>query len=99
MTMLLSLAALAAALPAASAPPPATLRVATADLDLASAQGRTRLDRRLHRAARAVCGEPYGFDLAGQNAARRCRVATVQIAQSAATARGMVPVQVAMTRR
>jgi len=50
--------------------------VRTADLDLASANGQRRLDRRLVRAVNQACGIASDADLAGSNAVRRCREVT-----------------------
>ena len=89
MTILLSLAALAAAVPAVPATPAPTRIVHHGDLDLTSARDRLKLDRRLFRAAAEVCGETEisRFDVAGQNAARSCRTATVSAARTEAAAR------------
>jgi UrcA family protein len=48
--------ALALAAPAFAADKAATAKVAYGDLDLSSDSGIDRLERRLHRAARQVCG-------------------------------------------
>lgn len=47
--------------------------VRTADLDLGSADGQRRLDRRLVEAVNQACGMASDADLAGSNAVRRCR--------------------------
>ncbi len=47
--------------------------VRTADLDLGSADGQRRLDRRLVQAVNQACGTVSDADLAGSNAVRRCR--------------------------
>ena len=47
--------------------------VRTADLDLASSEGQRRLDHRLARAAREVCGTASDVDIEGKNAVRECR--------------------------
>ena len=47
--------------------------VSTADLDLSTPVGRSRLDVRLAHAAEQVCGPTSSIDLAGANAARQCR--------------------------
>ena len=47
--------------------------VRTADLDLASAEGRKALNHRLSIAARDVCGVASDADLEGKNDVRRCR--------------------------
>jgi len=46
--------------------------VSYADLDLSSAAGRARLDRRILAAVRDLCGEAPSFDLARRRAAREC---------------------------
>jgi UrcA family protein len=51
---------------------PAVRTVAYADLDLSSAAGRTRLERRIQAAVREVCGEAAPFDLARRHAVREC---------------------------
>ncbi|MDQ3247061.1 MAG: UrcA family protein [Pseudomonadota bacterium] len=51
--------------------------VRTAGLDLSSNAGRRRLDARLARAAREVCGTASDADLNGKNDVRRCRVETL----------------------
>jgi UrcA family protein len=80
MKILISAVALIAALPAQAAaqqPNPqvsrAEVRVPYRDLNLRSAFGIQMLDRRLTRAARAVCPQVDGtLDLASKAAARRC---------------------------
>jgi UrcA family protein len=56
--------------------------VQTADLDLASADGRRELDRRIVRAARDVCGTASDVDLEGKNDVRQCRTETIAAATS-----------------
>jgi UrcA family protein len=56
--------------------------VATADLDLSTAGGRASLDHRLVNAAYEVCGDSFDVDLAGNNAARACRLEVLQKARS-----------------
>jgi UrcA family protein len=58
----------------ALAEPPATVSstVQIADLDLSSADGQRKLDRRLSIAAKEVCGTASPADLAGQNEVNRC---------------------------
>ena len=46
--------------------------VRTADLDLASGRDRAKLDLRLRRAVREVCGDASDADLAGGNDVVRC---------------------------
>lgn len=68
-----SLAAVLAA-PAAAASVPAEARaVAHADLNLSSAAGRARLDRRINAAVRAVCGAGAPTDLRAASEIRLCR--------------------------
>ena len=70
--------------------------VRTADLDLASARDRARLDARLARAAREVCGYASEADIAGGNDVRRCVDETLASARTqreavmAAVGRGAV---------
>ncbi len=47
--------------------------VRTADLDLRSSEGQRRLDHRLARAARQVCGAASDVDIEGKNDVRKCR--------------------------
>jgi UrcA family protein len=56
--------------------------VRTADLDLGSAAGQRKLDQRLAKAARDVCGAASDLDLEGQNAVRKCRAETFARAKS-----------------
>ena len=80
--------------PAASATQVSIVR--TADLDLASASGQRRLEQRLTRAAREVCGEASIVDLKGKNAVRKCRDETLAKAHtqrdSLIAARGVIAV-------
>lgn len=89
----------------AQASDPATVSsiVQTADLDLASSDGRRELDRRIARAARDVCGVASDADLAGKNAVHECRTDTLaQVAsqreQLLAAARTGAPIQIALAR-
>jgi UrcA family protein len=69
-----------AAGPALAAPPaPAaqTRIVGYADLDLSSAAGRARLDRRVDAAVRAVCGRAAPIDLNGLAQVQACRDETL----------------------
>jgi UrcA family protein len=80
-TLLILAAALGTALVAApaSAQPATTTRaqiVHVADLDLARAAGRARLDQRLRFAVETACGTASDADLHGQNLVRRCRIET-----------------------
>lgn len=66
---------------------PQVRTVAYADLDLSTAAGRTRLERRINAAVREVCGEAApSFDLARRHAVRDCIAETranVQLPQAA----------------
>lgn len=63
----------------AESPTPVEGRVVVpvADLDLGSAAGQRRLDRRLAHAVVEACGAAPDFDLAGSNSVRRCRAETM----------------------
>lgn len=66
------------ATPALAEPPViATSIVATADLDLSTANGQRVLDQRLVQAVKEVCGTASDVDVAGKNDIRRCRVETL----------------------
>ena len=52
-------------------------RVQTYDLDLGSEAGRRKLEQRLARAAREVCGTASDVDVEGKNEVRKCRVETL----------------------
>ena len=104
MKILIPFAALAALLPLAPAhAEPATRSqvVAYADLDLASADGRAKLDRRIKRAAAEVCGTASDFDLVGLNDVQECRTRTAEVALTQARAQiaGQRAVQVATIAR
>ncbi len=80
----LALAALAAAFtlaPAAAQEPIAvsggTIVVRTADLNLSSDLGVSKLDRRILTAAKLACGTASDFDLRGKNRVRRCLDETI----------------------
>lgn len=86
-------AALAVALlvaPAAAqdrAPPTRSQTVSRADLNLRDARDVARLDLRIVRAARGLCGEASALNMAGRRKARQCAdaaVARVANARSAA---------------
>jgi UrcA family protein len=82
-----SLAAAANLSPAFARPiSPEVRTVAYADLDLSTAAGRTRLERRVQAAVREVCGEALPtFDLARRHAVRDCLAETranVQLPQA-----------------
>lgn len=64
----------AAAGPAIAAPPAAETRVVSyADLNLATAAGRARLESRIGRAVRSVCGRASLLDLNGLAQVQLCR--------------------------
>jgi UrcA family protein len=64
--------------PALAAAPTAQTRIVSyADLDLASAAGRSRLDQRIGAAVRAVCGRAAPTDLNGLNQVEQCRAETL----------------------
>lgn len=104
MKLVIPVAALAALFPlvpvVAESPAATTPRqevVRFGDLAVASPGGRAALDRRIGRAAETVCGAASDLDLAGQNAVRRCRDATiaateVQLAQTLAAGRATLTV-------
>jgi UrcA family protein len=52
-------------------------RVQTADLDLKSGAGQHKLELRLARAAREVCGTASDADVVGKNDVRKCRADTL----------------------
>lgn len=72
----LAVAAIAAPASAQQAAAP-SVAVRIADLDLASANGRARLDQRIARAVREVCGRPSDADAEGRSKVRDCRDATL----------------------
>lgn len=83
--MITTLLAVALAAAGPALPPEgarATVTVAHADLRLDRAADVRRLDRRIARAAEAVCGTASDADLAGRNAVIRCRTATIASVQS-----------------
>jgi UrcA family protein len=55
------------------APETVTVRVSYADLNLATAQGRARLDRRIAGAARSICGNFFPADLEMAALVQTCR--------------------------
>ena len=55
------------------APDTITVRVSYADLDLATAQGRAQLDRRISGAARSICGSFFPADLEMAALVKTCR--------------------------
>ena len=89
MKMILTLAALTAAacaLPAHAEPAPAprSATVVHSDLDLDSARGAHRLERRIWRAVVAVCGGAPDYDLEGKNDVQQCRRDTMRQASAEA---------------
>jgi UrcA family protein len=96
---LLGLGALLLALPAAAqrAEPVTTTVVRHADLDLTQPQHRDTLNRRVARAARAVCGAASPADLSGSIRTRQCRAEARArgMAQGDALAATAGPVEVA----
>lgn len=80
MTVLPLLLAAVVATPAhASDEEKRSVAVRTADLDLHSADGRKRLDRRIHRAALSVCGQDIGVSRISSNrCVRRAETAAWQ---------------------
>lgn len=78
----LPLALLAAAVAAQSPAAPASVAVSYADLDLSRPAGVAVLDRRLARAADAVCGVPDARDLRAAIATRACRTAALTAANA-----------------
>jgi len=89
MKMILTLAALtaaASALPAHAEPAPAprSATVVHSDLDLDSARGAHRLERRIWRAVVAVCGSAPDYDLEGKNDVQQCRRDTMRQASAEA---------------
>lgn len=87
MKKLLILAALTAASfgqPAFAQPANPSVVVQHKDLDLRTAAGARTLDRRIWRAAVAVCGTTSEFDLEGKNDIRHCRSETRRIGSAQA---------------
>lgn len=72
--------------------------VSFADLDLAREAGQRKLDRRIARAVKQVCGTASDADLEGKNEVRRCRAltgASLSAERSRALAAAGQPTQVA----
>lgn len=69
---------------AQTATAPRTAVVQHSDLDLRTERGAKTLERRLWRAAVAVCGTASDADLAGKNDMRDCRRDTMAIASAEA---------------
>ena len=103
MKTVLALAALAAAFTAAPAiaqgpiaSSEGTIVVRTADLDLSTGRGVSKLDRRIRTAASLACGTASDFDVRGKNKVRRCRhdtIASVADQRQAAIASAARPSQ------
>ena len=86
-------AAPAAASDVTVAPDTITVRVSYADLNLASAQGRARLDRRIAGAARSICGNFFPADLEMAALVQTCRadaIASARIPTAVASNSGAV---------
>jgi UrcA family protein len=62
-------------------PETVTVRVSYADLNLASAEGRARLDRRIAGAARSICGSYFPIDLDMFALVRECRADAIASAR------------------
>jgi UrcA family protein len=73
------------------APETVTVRVSYADLNLATVEGRARLDRRIASAARSICGSPFQNDLHMSALVSECR--------DDAIASARIPTQVASNDR
>ena len=63
------------------APETVTVRVSYADLNLATAQGRARLDSRIAGAARSICGSFFAVDLTMAAQVRDCRADAIASAR------------------
>jgi UrcA family protein len=95
---LLALALLSQTAPALAetAAPPRSQAVRTADLDLSTRAGQTRLGHRIRIAVNTVCGEASAIDPVGRNEVRQCREDTRRGVQTrlnaaiAAAERGIV---------
>jgi UrcA family protein len=82
----LAVAACAVATPALAAdvlvaPETVTVRVSYADLNLASPQGRARLDARIAGAARGICGGYFATDLEMASLVKNCRAGAIASAR------------------
>lgn len=84
--ILAAFAALSAAQPVSAQTATANPSVAVAhgDLDLRTEAGIKALDRRIWRAAAAVCGTAPDYDLKGKNDVRKCRRDTRRVASAQA---------------
>lgn len=79
------------------------LTVSYADLDLATAQGLARLDRRIRTAVEAACGPTSDADPHGKNIVYQCRAETLALARAQrdtaiAAVSGGAPIQIASGR-
>jgi UrcA family protein len=79
------------------------LVVSSAGLDLTTAGGVARLDRRIRTAVEIACGPTSDSDLHGKNVVRQCRIDTLALARAQrdtaiAAASGASPIQVASAR-
>lgn len=84
MKTLLAFAAAAVAFsatPAFAQQPSSTVAVSYADLDLSTARGIRKLDRRIRTAVERACGPISSFDPAGKNDVRQCRTDTLAAAR------------------
>ena len=89
------IAAPAAAADIVVAPETVTVRVSYADLNLATAQGRARLDSRIAGAARSICGSFFAVDLTMAAQVRECRtdaIASARLPSAYASSDGTVAV-------
>jgi UrcA family protein len=91
--LLLLAAALAAATPGAATPAERLVRVAHADLDLATDAGVAALDRRIRAAANRLCEAGAARSVIEQRAGMRCRMDAIataagQRSRAIAAARG-----------
>lgn len=67
------------------APAAVTVRVSYADLNIATAQGRAVLDRRIAGAARSICGSYFSTDLQMRALVEDCRDDAIASARLPAT--------------
>ena len=90
-TLTLATATPAGATDIVVAPESVTVRVSYADLNLATVEGRARLDRRIASAARSICGSSFQNDLHMSALVNECR--------DDAIASARIPAQVASNDR
>ena len=96
-----ALAAASSALPAQAQTAPRSQAVSTAGLDLGTAAGRTRFQRRVASAIETVCGSYAGASASEQNEIDRCRRSawsSVETQLASQQARRSGAVQIASTR-